>query len=128
QLDRRIHEGLGDDLSAYSDTPEYGIDPTHFGVYRWAFDTVRIISSETSGKWEYWFSDKAGIKRGVELRWANKVSKYMIVSLSVISPYKVAIPDGYPVRYSALEELNNKSRTFLEGQTEYAALNQLLTF
>ncbi|KAF4721021.1 hypothetical protein FOZ63_029587, partial [Perkinsus olseni] len=105
QLDRRIHQGLGDDLSAYSDTLEFGIDPAHFGEYLMAVNTVREISSN-AGRQEFWDLDWDDMRRGVEVVWSSNIQKFIIASLAVISPTSMATPGGYPIHHENLEGVN----------------------
>ncbi|KAF4714078.1 hypothetical protein FOZ62_029308, partial [Perkinsus olseni] len=85
QLDRRIHEGLGG--------------------YLLAFNTAHEISSNAATQ-EYWSFDQDEVVRGVELEWFRDTGKYMIVSLTIISPYNMPIPEDYPIHYSNLESMN----------------------
>ncbi|KAF4661939.1 hypothetical protein FOZ61_002861 [Perkinsus olseni] len=109
QLDRRIHEGLA-----------------HFGVYRWAFDTVRKITTNDCGRWEFWSRDEMTNKRGVEMAFVPSTGKIKIIALSVLSFGKMEPPSGYPLHHARADELTERAWPLLTGKYELLPFDLLL--
>ncbi|KAF4702846.1 hypothetical protein FOZ63_020791, partial [Perkinsus olseni] len=81
------------------------------GEYSLAFKTAGKISSNSIRK-EYWSFDRADVTRGLEMVWSPKTRKFMIASLTVISPHNTTIPVGCPIDQSVLKRMNAQESAY----------------
>ncbi|KAF4655977.1 hypothetical protein FOZ61_007260, partial [Perkinsus olseni] len=91
------------------------------GEYTLAFRTARKLSSNSIRK-EYWSFDRADVTRGLEMVWSPKTKKFMIASLTVISPQNTTIPDGCPIARSALKKMNAQESAYPSEPSEELTL------
>ncbi|KAF4753395.1 hypothetical protein FOZ62_009613, partial [Perkinsus olseni] len=81
------------------------------GEYTLAFKTARKMSSNSIRK-EYWSFDRADVTRGLEMVWSPKTQKFMVASLTVISPHNTSTPHGCPIDQSVLKKINVRESAF----------------
>ncbi|KAF4711856.1 hypothetical protein FOZ63_026688, partial [Perkinsus olseni] len=85
QLERRLQAEAGQSSSPHTHVSDHDALRANLNGYDLAFNMVRYIATD-SERLQYWSVDELGVKRSVRLGWASDPGKYMIVSLTVISP------------------------------------------
>ncbi|KAF4695656.1 hypothetical protein FOZ60_003669 [Perkinsus olseni] len=129
QLERRLQAEAGQSSSPHTHVSDHDAHRANLDGYDLAFNMVRYIATD-SGRLQYWSVDELGVKRSVRLGWASDPGKYMIVSLTVISPRNMISPNDHRIHYSRLEELNRiASRPdVFPPRTGNSALDQLRAY
>ncbi|KAF4700549.1 hypothetical protein FOZ63_020063 [Perkinsus olseni] len=128
QLERRLQAEAGQSSSPHTHVSDHDAHRANLDGYDLAFNMVRYIATD-SGRLQYWSVDELGVKRSVRLGWASDPGKYMIVSLTVISPRNMKSPNDNRIHYSRLEELNRIAwPARAPSRKENSALDQLRAY